>query len=239
MTLIKQLTHLIATHFQTTYATELDLTAIDLDETPANFEGDYTLVLFPYLKRFKCKLPDLAGGLSAYLKASALVAETNLVKGFLNITLKDSVWQDVLTDLYERKEVEPFESKRERIMIEFSSPNTNKPLHLGHLRNNFLGDALARILEFYGYEVIKTCLVNDRGIHICKSMVAYQAAGKGEVPEKNGDKLVGSYYVKFEQILKAQVRELLATGQAKDAQAAEKQAPISKAAQATLEKMGS
>lgn len=236
MNLIDQLTQIVADYFKATYAADLDPTTIELEETPANFEGDYTLVLFPYLKRFRCKLPDLARHLSTYFKKSGLVEATNLIKGFLNLSLRETVWQDVLKSLHGYGGVKPFESKQERIMIEFSSPNTNKPLHLGHLRNNFLGDSLARILEFYGYELIKTCLVNDRGIHICKSMVAYQEAGKGEVPKGQGDKLVGSYYIKFEQILKAQIRELLSTGQAKDAKAAENQAPILKAAQVTLEK---
>ncbi len=227
----------IRTAFQSLYQVNINDMPIHLEHTPKNFEGDYTFVLFPYLKLVNMQLQDLGKSLGDYLlKNTQLIDRFELVKGFLNLTLKTEVWLAIFEQISKDKSFFNFERKNEKVMIEFSSPNTNKPLHLGHLRNICLGDSISRILDFYGYEAIKTCLVNDRGIHICKSIVAYLRFGKNEEPQEKGDKFVGNYYVKFDQIHKQETADILSKGLATTLEEAKKMSPILKEAEKTLEK---
>lgn len=208
---------------------------ITLQETKKEFEGHYTLVVFPYTKEAKLAPPMIAQQLGDYVvKHSTLISNIQVVQGFLNITLTNEVWVKTLAQLQEKKTFN-LPAKNEKILIEYSSPNTNKPLHLGHLRNNFLGYSVAQILQAAGYEVVKTNLVNDRGIHICKSMLAYQLFGKNETPESaniKGDHLVGKYYVAFDKAYKAEIDDLVAKGI--DPEKAKKEAPILLKAQEML-----
>ena len=210
---------------------------IQINDTKPEFEGDYTLVLFAFIKQLK-KSPELLGNeIGEYLVKNNpdLIASYNIIKGFLNITIKDSFWIDFLQKNYSNKAFGKKETTTEKVMVEYSSPNTNKPLHLGHLRNNFLGWSIAEILKASGHEVVKTCIVNDRGIHICKSMIAWQLFSNGETPAdsgKKGDHFVGDFYVKFNTELNKQVDELVAGGTSKEI--AEKEAPIMKATQQML-----
>lgn len=180
-----------------------------INETKPEFEGDYTVVLFGMVKSLK-KSPEAIGNqLGEYLIANNphLFKAFNVIKGFLNLSLHDNVLTGFLTKNYSNEKYGSAEPTDKKIMVEYSSPNTNKPLHLGHLRNNFLGWSVAAILKYIGNEVIKTCIVNDRGIHICKSMIAWQKHANGATPQsegKKGDHFVGEYYVKFEQDLKVQ-----------------------------------
>ncbi len=186
------------------FDTEVELPT--MQATDKNFEGDYTLVVFNYGKTLRQKPEEIAQKIGEYLVANTeLVVQFNVVKGFLNLVLAQSVWKDVLAVIQQDPNYGIAPAKNQKVMVEFSSPNTNKPLHLGHLRNNFLGDAISHILAANGYEVIRANLVNDRGIHICKSMVAYQREGNGETPESTGikgDHLVGKYYVAFDKALR-------------------------------------
>jgi arginyl-tRNA synthetase len=215
---------------------EIDAPTITVNQTKPEFSGDYTVVLFPFLKLLKQK-PDVLGKqLGDYLVEKAgLFAAYEVVAGFLNLTVKDSYWTDLLLNHFNDTTYGEKPKQDRRVMVEYSSPNTNKPLHFGHLRNNFLGFAMAEILKADGNQVIKANLVNDRGIHICKSMVAWQRYADGATPESNdtkGDHLVGDYYVKFNDAYKAEVAELVAQG--KDEATAEKEAPIMKEAQDML-----
>lgn len=187
------------------YGQDVDRTAVQLQKTRANFEGNLTLVVFPFLKISKKKPEDTAQEIGDRLiKETAVVASFNVVKGFLNLVVSQSAWISLLNDI--NKDAD-FGYKKagedsQLVMIEYSSPNTNKPLHLGHVRNNLLGWSLSRIMEANGYRVVKTNIVNDRGIHICKSMLAWQKWGNGETPEtsgKKGDHLIGDYYVLFDK----------------------------------------
>ncbi|WP_026998430.1 arginine--tRNA ligase [Eisenibacter elegans] len=184
-----------------------------LQATKKEFEGAYTFVTFGYSKQLRQRPDAVAEQLGAYLKTnSALVADYNVVNGFLNLVISPEAWVNTLYALLPQPRIGVVPAKGQRVMVEFSSPNTNKPLHLGHLRNNFLGDSIARILAADGYEVVKANLVNDRGIHICKSMLAYQRLAQGETPQSaglKGDKLVGKYYVKFEQSLREALKPIL------------------------------
>ncbi|NJM94439.1 MAG: arginine--tRNA ligase, partial [Cytophagales bacterium] len=209
---------------------------ISLQPTRKEFEGSYTFVLFPYLKYTK-KSPEQAGqALGEYLLAhSPLVCGFNVVKGFLNLVLTDAVWLQAMSHLSQQHELGQLPAKHQKVVIEYSSPNTNKPLHLGHLRNNFLGMAMSRILEAAGYEVTKVNLVNDRGIHICKSMIAYQHYGQGETPESaglKGDHLVGAYYVLFDKKYREEVKILQEQGLSEEE--AKQKAPLMLAAQDML-----
>jgi len=178
-----------------------DLTVEDiiLQPTKKEFEGFYTFVTFPLTKSIRKSPAEIGQIIGTELAEHSSVAEKfNVVQGFLNISLKGSTWLGLFTDIFGDAAFGTFPSNGQSVMVEFSSPNTNKPLHLGHLRNNFLGDSLSKILKASGYDVIKTCLVNDRGIHICKSMLAYKELGHGETPESSelkGDHLAGKYYV--------------------------------------------
>jgi arginyl-tRNA synthetase len=215
---------------------QIDVTEIVLQETKKEFEGAYTLVVFPYTKQAGKAPAAIATDLGEYLMANCgIVKAFQVVQGFLNISIQDSAWLDVLASVASDKNPFQIESKGEKVLIEYSSPNTNKPLHLGHLRNNFLGFSVAQILAAGGYDVVKTNLVNDRGIHICKSMLAYQLFGNNETPETagiKGDHLVGKYYVAFDVAYKEEIAELKAKGI--EEEQAKKQAPILLKAQEML-----
>jgi arginyl-tRNA synthetase len=215
---------------------QIDVTEIVLQETKKEFEGAYTLVVFPYTKQAGKAPAAIATDLGEYLMANCeIVKAFQVVQGFLNISIQDSAWLDLLASVASDKNPFQIESKGEKVLIEYSSPNTNKPLHLGHLRNNFLGFSVAQILAAGGYDVVKTNLVNDRGIHICKSMLAYQLFGNNETPETaglKGDHLVGKYYVAFDVAYKEEIAELKANGI--EEEQAKKQAPILLKAQEML-----
>ena len=201
---------------------------ISLQPTKKDFEGSYTFVVFPYVKALRKSPVELGNAIGNYLVAnSGVVSAFNVVQGFLNLSIADSAWVDLFTGIFKDKTFGQLADKNETVMVEYSSPNTNKPLHLGHLRNNFLGFSVAQILSANGYKVIKTNLVNDRGIHICKSMLAYQKFGNGETPESSGlkgDHLVGKYYVEFDKRYKVEIKALEEKGLSEDD--AKKEAPL-------------
>ena len=210
---------------------------IQLQLTRKEFEGHRTLVVFPLTRISKTSPEATATQLGEWLVAhDPLVDAFQVVKGFLNLTITPSFWTQALLDALANNQFGLTEKgSRPRVMVEYSSPNTNKPLHLGHLRNNFLGYSVSRILEAAGHEVIKVQIINDRGIHICKSMVAWQKFGQGETPESSGlkgDKLVGKYYVAFDKAYKQEIRDLMDAGSSEAE--AKAQAPIMQAAQALL-----
>jgi arginyl-tRNA synthetase len=215
---------------------EHDLGDISLQPTRKEFAGHYTLVMFPYLKVTRKKPEESGQLLGENLRAkSELVRDFNVVKGFLNLEIADNAWVMVLNSLNSSANFGFKSSSGHEMMVEYSSPNTNKPLHLGHLRNIFLGYSVSKILEANGDKVHKVQIVNDRGIHICKSILAWQKFGNGETPENTntkGDKLVGKYYVLFDKEYKKQIAGLVADGM--DKNKAEKEAPIIKEAQALL-----
>lgn len=222
--------------FKLLYNHEVETTALSLQPTKKEFEGTHTFVVFPYLKITRQKPEDAGTALGNYLQEHvAQVASFNVVKGFLNLTLNDEIWKTALQEIFATENYGTAAPNGKKVMIEFSSPNTNKPLHLGHLRNNFLGDSVSKILAAAGYEAMKVNLVNDRGIHICKSMLAYQKFGNEETPETagiKGDHLVGKYYVKFDQEYKIEIKQLVADGQSEEE--AKKNAPLLLAAQQLL-----
>lgn len=224
--------------FQNIFNHDLPLEQIALTPTKKEFEGSYTFVVFPFLKVSQTTPENTGNLIGEYLKANvAAVSDFNVVKGFLNLVLNENVWVDLFQKIYSQPNIGQLPSNGQKVMVEYSSPNTNKPLHLGHLRNNFLGYSVAEILKANGYEVIKANLVNDRGIHICKSMVAYQHFGNGETPETSGlkgDHLAGKYYVKFDVEYKNQIKELIAAGQSEED--AKKNAPLLLEAQEMLRK---
>ena len=208
-----------------------------INATKPEFEGDYTVVLFSFVKELKKKPEELGNELGAALlrENSALFSAFNVIKGFLNLTVADRFWLDFIQRESDNQDFGRRSRRGSRVMIEYSSPNTNKPLHLGHLRNNFLGWSIAEIYKANGYDIVKTCIANDRGIHICKSMIAWQLFADGATPESTGikgDHLVGDYYVLFGSEHKKQVAALMADGM--DAETAEREAPIMKAAQQML-----
>jgi arginyl-tRNA synthetase len=209
---------------------------LQLQKTRKEFEGDITLVVFP-LAKLGDKSPEETGTeVGEWLVANVPQVEGfNVVKGFLNIKLTNDFWRDQLLQIAGDASFGRFPASGKTVMVEYSSPNTNKPLHLGHIRNNLLGHSVAKILEANGHQVIKVNLVNDRGIHICKSMLAWQKFGKGETPQssgKKGDHLVGEYYVRFDKEYKRQISALMHTGVPEDE--AKKQAPIIQEAQQML-----
>lgn len=198
---------------------------LDVQKNKTEFEGDFTIVIFPLVKLAK-KSPDAIGNeLGEAIKNEIDFIESfNIVKGFLNLKLKDAVFADQLSELQD--DFENVTPKNATVMVEYSSPNTNKPLHLGHVRNNLLGYSVAEILKADGYNVIKSQIINDRGIHICKSMLAWEKFGNGETPESTGlkgDKLVGNYYVEFDKLYKSEIKAMVADGI--DEETAKKQAP--------------
>jgi arginyl-tRNA synthetase len=208
-----------------------------INQTRPEFEGDYTVVLFGLVKSLK-KSPDALGhelGAKMVSHNPTLFTAYNLIKGFLNLTVSDTYWVDLLASNTEASCYGKGAPNGRRIMVEYSSPNTNKPLHLGHLRNNFLGWSISEILKGSGAEVFKTCIVNDRGIHICKSMLAWDNWGNGATPDSTGikgDHFVGDYYVRFNEEYKKEVKELVDRGM-KEVEA-EKEAPLMKATQEML-----
>jgi arginyl-tRNA synthetase len=218
------------------YKTDIATDSIVIQETRKEFEGQVTAVTFPFT-RFSKKTPEQTGTeIGEYLKENIQEVENfNVIKGFLNLSIADSYWVDELLNTVHSHSFGQFPSNGQRVMVEYSSPNTNKPLHLGHVRNNLLGYSVAEILSANGYEVIKVNLVNDRGIHICKSMLAWQLFGNGETPVSSGlkgDHLVGKYYVIFDKEYKKQIEVLISEGQTEDE--AKKMAPIIKEAQEML-----
>ena len=209
-----------------------------VNQTKEEFTGDYTVVLFSLLKKTGQNPAVLGEALGNALlqQFPELFAGYNIIKGFLNLEIKDDYWLQLLKAQYNNACYGLSPKNGQRVMVEYSSPNTNKPLHLGHLRNNFLGWSVAEILKADGYEVFKSCIVNDRGVHICKSMIAWQLFANGATPEstgKKGDHFVGEYYVKFNDEHKLQIKAGVAAGL--DEKTAEKEAPIMKATQQMLQ----
>ena len=224
--------------FQNIYNHDLPLDQIALAPTRKEFQGTYTFVVFPFLKISQANPEATANQIGEYLKGNVpSITGFNVVKGFLNLELNALVWVDLFQQIYSNLNFGQLPANGQKVMVEYSSPNTNKPLHLGHLRNNFLGFSVAEILKATGYDVIKANLVNDRGIHICKSMVAYQHFGNEETPESSGlkgDHLAGKYYVIFDQEYKKQIKELVGQGQSEEE--AKKNAPLLLEAQDMLRK---
>ena len=219
------------------YQFKIEAKDILVNETKPEFEGDYTVVLFSFVKPLK-KSPEALGkelGEALLEKYPALFSKFNVIKGFLNLSFPDTVWINFLKKHHANARFGSKEKNGQKVMVEYSSPNTNKPLHLGHLRNNFLGWSVAAIYEVNGYDTVKTCIANDRGIHICKSMIAWQLYANGATPQSTGikgDHFVGDYYVLFGEEYKKQVRHLVAEGMREEE--AEKEAPLMKAAQQML-----
>ena len=214
------------------YGQDVPASMVQLQKTKAAFEGNLTVVVFPFLKISKKKPEDTAQEMGQYLVDNCeAVAQFNVVKGFLNLVVSPAAWLALLADIDSNAEfgLKKATEESQLVMIEYSSPNTNKPLHLGHVRNNLLGWSLAKIMEANGYRVVKTNIVNDRGIHICKSMLAWLKWGNGETPEtsgKKGDHLIGDYYVAFDKHYREEVKELKAQYEAEgmDAEKAEERA---------------
>jgi arginyl-tRNA synthetase len=228
MTLEAQLSKYITKYIQDNH--DIDVQSFEFQLTRKEFKGDLTLVVFPLLKHIKTNPVQLGEQIGDYLsKNSSLVSEFNVVKGFLNLSLTEFYFADLVNTMSQDenfgfRKVTPTSQK---VMVEYSSPNTNKPLHLGHIRNNLLGFSVAEIQKAAGKHVYKTQIINDRGIHICKSMLAWQKYGDGETPESSGvkgDHLVGRYYVEFDKAYKSEIKNLLKEG--KTEEEAKKQAPI-------------
>ena len=221
------------------YGVEITPAQVQFQKTRAEFEGDITLVVFPFVKAAKKAPVQVAQEVGEAL-VGELVEQYNAVQGFLNLSIAQSYWLEQLQGIAAADnygQLSRGEEEKPLMMVEYSSPNTNKPLHLGHVRNNLLGYSIAKIQEANGWNVVKTNIVNDRGIHICKSMLAWQKFGNGETPEtsgKKGDHLIGDYYVRFDVEYKAQIKELMAGGM--DEETAKKEAPLIKEAQAMLVK---
>ncbi|TGY06619.1 arginine--tRNA ligase [Bacteroides muris (ex Afrizal et al. 2022)] len=230
------------------YGQDVPAAQVQLQKTKKEFEGHLTLVVFPFLRMSKKGPEQTAQEIGEYLQANEpSVAAFNVIKGFLNLTIASSAWIELLNGIHADKQygIMAATDSSPLVMIEYSSPNTNKPLHLGHVRNNLLGNALANIVAANGNKVVKTNIVNDRGIHICKSMLAWQKYGNGETPEssgKKGDHLIGDYYVSFDKHYKAEVKELMAKFQSEgmneeEAKAkAEAESPLMKEAREMLVK---
>jgi arginyl-tRNA synthetase len=233
MNIFQEIQQQVHQAFPALFGSEVELNKITINETPKEFIGDITLVVFPLLKLTKKNPEESAKTIGEFLvENNTNITGFNIIKGFLNLEINPNYWIDYITN---RQQSTDDIQQKEKILIEYSSPNTNKPLHLGHVRNNVLGYALAGIYKANGHEVIKANLINDRGIHICKSMLAWQKFGNGETPESaglKGDKLVGKYYVEFDKHYKVEIEELVAQGKSKEE--AEKQAPLLKAAQEML-----
>ena len=236
MTIIEEIASTTALFLKESFGFDAAGNNIQIDQTRKEFEGDYTMVVFPFVKALKMKPEDAGTTIGEHLLKSLDTVESyNVIKGFLNISLTSSYWsQSLQTTLENADWLKPSKAK-DLIIVEYSSPNTNKPLHLGHLRNNFLGHSVSLIKEFAGNEVVKTQIINDRGIHICKSMFAWKMHGKGETPKSSGmkgDKLVGKYYVLFDEHYRTQVAKLIKDGM--DEEQAKKEAPLMKKVQQML-----
>ena len=237
MNVVEQIKEIAVEALKSLYTIDAKASSITINETKPEFEGDYTIVLFAFTKQTR-KSPDALGKeIGDYLLQyhPSIVSNYGVIKGFLNLTVSEGYWLSFLSKNYSNSSYGLLENKDSRIMVEYSSPNTNKPLHLGHLRNNFLGWSIAEILKAQGNDVVKTCVVNDRGIHISKSMIAWRRFGNGATPEstnEKGDHLVGDYYVKFNDEYKKETEQLINEGKTKDE--AEQQAPIMEAARQML-----
>lgn len=223
------------------YGAEMPTQNIQLQKTKKEFAGHLTLVVFPFLKISRKKPEDTAQDIGNFLKQEmpTVIADFNVVKGFLNLVISSESWTELLCQIHQEEQfgIQPVTDKSPLVMIEYSSPNTNKPLHLGHVRNNLLGCALSNVMAANGNRVVKTNIVNDRGIHICKSMLAWLKYGNGATPESTGikgDHLVGDYYVAFDKHYKEQVNELMAKGMSEDE--AKNEAPLIKEAREMLVK---
>lgn len=221
---------------QSLYNENIDSKLAQPQKTKKEFVGDLTVVVFPFLKASKKSPEQTAQELGEYLKQHIeQIEDFNVVKGFLNLSISANYWVELFGKINANKSFGFASTSGKTYMVEYSSPNTNKPLHLGHLRNNFLGYSVAEILKANGHEVFKTQIINDRGIHICKSMLAWQMFGNGETPQTSGlkgDHLVGKYYVEFDKAYKKEIQTLVDAGTEKEV--AEREAPIFKAAQAML-----
>ncbi|MCB0458799.1 MAG: arginine--tRNA ligase [Flavobacteriaceae bacterium] len=238
MNIQEKLRSAIQKAFESIYTISID--SVEFQATRKDFEGDITVVVFPFLKVIKGNPVEIATNLGNYIKKNVQeISNFNVVSGFLNLVLSDVYYLNQFNEIYNNASyglVQPTKGDK-AIMVEYSSPNTNKPLHLGHIRNNLLGYSVAEILKASGKKVYKTQIINDRGIHICKSMLAWQRWGDGETPESTGlkgDKLVGNYYVKFDQEYKREIIDLVAKGMTEEQ--AKKQAPILLEAQEMLRK---
>ena len=239
MTLENILTKKVQEAVKNLYGIEVNEQQVQLQKTRPEFEGDITLVVFPFVKAARKAPAQVAMEIGETLKGE-LVEKYNAVQGFLNLSIAQTYWLAQLqtiadTENYGQQTRTKEDGSQPLMMVEYSSPNTNKPLHLGHVRNNLLGYSIAKIQEANGWKVVKTNIVNDRGIHICKSMLAWLKFGNGETPEssgKKGDHLIGDYYVRFDVEYKKQIKELMAQGM--DEETAKKEAPLIKEAQAML-----
>ena len=240
MTFEEKITQAVIESIKELYDSTVGAESVTLQKTKKEFEGDFTLVVFPFLKMSRCNPENTARQIGEkLLEKLPFVQDFNVIKGFLNISVRPEEWIGFVRKECgnDRYGVKTAPEGAAPVLIEFSSPNTNKPLHLGHVRNNLLGDSVSRILEADGNRVIKVNLVNDRGIHICKSMIAWQKYGNGETPESSGmkgDHLVGKYYVEFDKHYKEEIRTLTESGMSEEE--AEKRAPILLEAQAMLRK---
>ena len=238
--MISKIQTAVLTAIQELYGQQVPEKMATLQKTRSEFEGNLTLVVFPFLKMSKKAPEQTAQEIGEWLKANCdAISDFNVVKGFLNLSVSDSAWLDLLRQIDSDPHYGEKQAKDDSplVMIEYSSPNTNKPLHLGHVRNNLLGWSLAQIMEANGNKVVKTNIVNDRGIHICKSMLAWLKWGNGETPEtsgKKGDHLIGDYYVAFDKHYREEVKELVAQGM--DEEKAKQEAPLIKEAHEMLVK---
>ena len=239
MTLEQQLSVLVKAAVKALYNVDAEDGLIQLQKTRPEFEGNITLVVFPFVKLARKAPAQVAAEIGEWLvvNGEGLVAKYNAVQGFLNLVIDDAFWVKQLEAIDSEANYGQQPSRDKLMMVEYSSPNTNKPLHLGHVRNNLLGYSIAKIQEANGWKVVKTNIVNDRGIHICKSMLAWLKFGNGETPEtsgKKGDHLIGDYYVRFDKEYKAQIAELMAKGM--DEETAKREAPLMLEAQEMLRK---
>ncbi len=238
MNLSEQIIELVNKSILSLYQKKIDNKEIVLQQTRKEFEGEVTLVVFSFGKLSGKKPEQTAQEIGEWLKTnSEIISDFNVVQGFLNLTISDEFWMEELKNQIQNQNFGSAQLKTEKVLIEYSSPNTNKPLHLGHVRNNLLGYSIGEILKAAGYSVIKANLINDRGIHICKSMLAWQKFGNGESPQSSaikGDHLVGKYYVKFDQEYKKEIQNLIESGVTETE--AKKMAPIIIEAQQMLQK---
>ena len=237
MSIVNHIRSLLKTTLRDLYGQDFREEVLTINLTKPEFEGDYTIVLFSFVKQLK-RSPEQLGkeiGEKLVSEHAALFSSYNVIKGFLNLVVRDYYWINFLHQTYHDKNPGKRANNGQRVIVEYSSPNTNKPLHLGHLRNNFLGWSVAEILKLTGHTVFKTAILNDRGIHICKSMVTWQQFGEGKTPASEGikgDHFVGDYYVLFGQEHKKQMELLIANGMSKED--ADRNTPIMKAAQQML-----
>ena len=239
MTLEQTLSQLVKAAVKSLYDIEAADAQIQLQKTRPEFEGNITLVVFPFVKLARKAPAQVAAEIGEWILASgdSPVAKYNAVQGFLNLSISDAFWVEQLKAIDASENYGKQPDRKQLMMVEYSSPNTNKPLHLGHVRNNLLGYSIAQIQEANGWQVVKTNIVNDRGIHICKSMLAWLKFGNGETPEtsgKKGDHLIGDYYVRFDIEYKKQIAALMAEG--KDEETAKREAPLMLEAQEMLRK---